>query len=878
MKNNWFLFITLSLAISTTWNCKVSKSISSANDTEEVVEVVIIEERDLDTLVVTADDPKSFIGNNSSSFEVPDYRGTAKREHDLLDTKLALRFDWQRQRVQGKATLQLRPYFKPSNRLVLDAKGFDIHKIAIIHHTDTTDLKYEYDNQQLNIALNKTYSRQQDYTIYIHYTAKPTERPLGGSSAIQSNQGLFFVNHDGAIPDMPQQIWTQGETENNSAWFPTIDKPNERCTQEMFLTVEDRFVTLSNGLLINSQKNADGTRTDHWKMSQPHAPYLFMLAIGEFAVIKDEWNGREVSYFVEPQYEADARAIFAHTKEMLTYFSEKFGVLYPWEKYAQVVVRNFVSGAMENTTGVIFGDFVQRTQRELIDNGNDKIVAHELVHHWFGDLVTCESWANLTLNEGFANYGEYLWLEYKYGKDAADSHLSDELDGYLSTGEADLHNLIYFGYKDREDMFDFHSYNKGGCVLHMLRNYVGDEAFFEALKIYLETNAFSAVESHQLRLAFERVTGEDLNWFFNQWFFEKGHPIIDVKYDYDSVLQKVILTVQQLQNPNTYPVAFQLPTYVDIYVNKTIQRHPILINERKQSFNFDLATRPDLVTLDPDRVLLAKLSDNKTINNYIYQLQNAPAFQDRMDAISMLAYLETDRADIVQAVNNALSDPYWEIQLVAAKKCSQTDSTIAILRKLMKHPHSKLRAQSALQLAQFGDKTIVPIMADILKNQKEQSYVVMDAYIYTLRILSMYTTMQVVEVMKQEDNSWIVTTISNLFADDGDTLHLAFFQEKAKDLDDYFAAPFFENYASVLNKADLNRIEPHITLLQNIAINDTNFWKRYQAAKAIYSTLLFAQDQNAAPQVVRQLRTSVQQITTNETSSRIKGYYDNWEF
>ena len=328
----------------------------------------------------------------------------------------------------------------------------------------------------------------------------------------------------------------------------------------MYLTVEDRFNTLSNGVLISSKKNNDGTRTDYWKMDLPHAPYLFMVAIGEYAVVKDSWNGKVVDYYVEPKFEEYARDIFPHTPEMLQFFSDKLGVTYPWPKYSQVVVRDYVSGAMENTSAVIFGEFMQGTDRELVDNRqNENIVAHEMFHHWFGDLVTCESWANLTLNEGFANYSEYLWLEHKHGKDEADFHRMQELSGYMQSAARDIHPLVDFGYENKEDMFDAHSYNKGGLVLHMLRNYVGDDAFFASLQKYLKDHSFSDVEGHELRLAFEDVTGEDLNWFFNQWFFSQGQPELNVDYDYDEDSKQVIVTVEQVQDPKEMPPIFELP-------------------------------------------------------------------------------------------------------------------------------------------------------------------------------------------------------------------------------------------------------------------------------------------------------------------------------
>ncbi|MEM8909604.1 MAG: M1 family metallopeptidase, partial [Bacteroidota bacterium] len=473
------------------------------------LEEVIIEERDLDTMVVTAPKPNKL--KTPQEYSLPPYAPSFTLDNDLLHTILDLRFNWAEELVYGKATLKLQPWFYPTNQVRLDAKDFDFHSITLVGEQE--QLKYDYDGSQIIIYLGKTFTRTEQYELLIDYTARPSRMGgQGGSAAITSDQGLFFINPKGEEPDKPTQIWTLGETEWNSRWFPTIDKPNERCTQEMYLTVEDKYQTLSNGLMLSSTKNADGTRTDYYKMDQPHAPYLFMITIGEFAVEKESWEGIPLEYYVEHDYKESAKNIFAHTPEMLTFFSKITGVKFPWPKYSQVVVRDFVSGAMENTTGVTFGDFVQKTNRELIDNHNDGIVAHELFHHWFGDYVTCESWSNLTMNEGFANYSEYLWFEHKYGVDDADRHRQSEMRGYLeSTATGGAHPLIHFGVADKEDMFDAHSYNKGGLVLHMLRNYIGDDAFFATLEKYLKDNAYAAVEAHDLRLVTEEVCGQDFN-------------------------------------------------------------------------------------------------------------------------------------------------------------------------------------------------------------------------------------------------------------------------------------------------------------------------------------------------------------------------------
>ncbi|MGA0232728.1 MAG: M1 family metallopeptidase, partial [Saprospiraceae bacterium] len=384
--------------------------LSACKTQQEIYEApVVIEEELLDTLVVSAPIYKEVEVPN----DLPVYRASATRKHDLLHTKLELSFDWEKQYVNGKAELTLRPFFYPTDQLVLDAKVFDIHSVTM----DGNMLEYDYDLQKLSINLGRKFTRDEKYTIQIDYTAKPNEGPSGGSAAITSDKGLFFINPLADNPNKPRQIWTQGETENSSRWFPTIDKPNERCSQEIYVTVDASFSTLSNGILVNSTPNPDGTRTDYWKQDAPHAPYLFMLGIGEYAVVKEEWNGKPLMYYVEQEFEDDAKAIFNHTPEMLSFFSEKLNYNYPWDKYAQIVCRDYVSGAMENTGAVVFGEFVQKTTRELLDSNNDDIVAHELIHHWFGDLVTCESWSNLSLNEGFATYGEYMWREYKYGHD-----------------------------------------------------------------------------------------------------------------------------------------------------------------------------------------------------------------------------------------------------------------------------------------------------------------------------------------------------------------------------------------------------------------------------------------------------------------------------
>lgn len=411
------------------------------------------------------------------------YRAFATKVNDLVHTKLEAKFDYAKQYMYGKVWLTLKPHFYATDSLQLDAKGLTINKLEIVKAGKKTALQFTNDKEYLHIKLDKTYKGGEAYTIYIDYIAKPNELEVKGSAAISDAKGLYFVNPKGEEKNKPTQIWTQGETEANSAWVPTIDRTNQKTTTEFYLTVPAKYVSLSNGKLVSQTKNADGTRTDYWKMELPHAPYLMFMGFGDFAIVKDSYKGKEVSYYVEKEYEKVARKIFGLTPEMMKFFSEKVtGVDYPWNKYAQMVGRDYVSGAMENTTSTLHGEGSQQNARELLDgNGWEGTIAHELFHQWFGDYVTAESWSNITVNESFADYSEYLWQEYKYGKDAALEVNNAGLLRYLSNPADAKKDLVRYYYADKEDVFDNVSYPKGGRILNMLRHYIGDSAFFKSL-------------------------------------------------------------------------------------------------------------------------------------------------------------------------------------------------------------------------------------------------------------------------------------------------------------------------------------------------------------------------------------------------------------
>ena len=815
------------------------------------------------------------------SYALSIYNPSHPRTTDLIHTNLDLRFNWEQEQVIGSATLTLKPLFYPTDQVILDAKNFELHKV--VFSDSKRPLKYDYDGHLLTINLEKAFTKEESISIYIEYTANPTA--TGGSAAITSDQGLFFINPRGEEAGKPQQIWTQGETEWNSRWFPTIDKPNERCTQELSLTVEDRFVTLSNGLLVDSKKNNDGTRTDYWKMDQPHAPYLFMLAVGEFAKVQDKWNGIPVDYYVEPEYKEDARAIFSNTIEMLEFFSEKLGIKYPWDKYAQIVVRDYVSGAMENTTSVIFGEFIQKHSRELIDDNNEKIIAHEMFHHWFGDYVTCESWANLTMNEGFANYSEYLWLEHKYGAAEADYHLLGEWNGYLGSARSGVHPLIHYGYNDKEDMFDAHSYNKGGAVLHMLRQYVGDDAFWAALNKYLVDHAYTAVEAHDLRLAFEAVTGKDLNWFFNQWYFEEGHPELRVSKVYDEESKELVMTVEQMQSPDRAPAIFQLPVNVDIYdANGKRTTENIWIDQRIQDFSFQLNGKPALVNFDADKALLAEIEYEKSLDELIFQYQNGPKFYDRFEALNGLR--SSDGQEAQEALNSALGDAFWAIRGLALNACDSSEAVIVKLRELgADDSHSYVRSLALDKLSELGDTTAAAKAIAIQALEKDSAYHVIASGLYLLYMIDESEALAYADKMQDEKNQGIVELLELLFSETGDPKYLPFFEKNLDEVDGYSALSFIGSYQNLATIVGGEKAAIAANKLDAIASDlSQSPWRRVASTKSLHDMrntfkekVQILSDTNAQDQLnvkIKEIDTMIERIKALETDEQIKALYD----
>ncbi len=768
----------------------------------------------------------------------PVYHATETVKTDLIHTKLEVSFNWENQTMNGKAWITAKPHFYDSDSLILDAKGMKINTVSL----GDLQLKYSYADDILRIKLDKIYTRDESYTVTIDYVAQPEKRETSSGSAITSDKGLYFINPKGENPNQMPQIWTQGETESSSVWFPTIDSPNAKTSQEIFITVDDKYATLSNGKLVSSKKIAGGKRIDHWKQELPHAPYLFMMAVGEFKVVKDfytrpDGTKMEVNYYVEPEWEESAKDIFGETPAMIEFFSKRLGVEYPWDKYHQIVVREYVSGAMENTGAVIFGDYVYKNKRELLDGNDQSTIAHELFHHWFGDLVTAESWSNLTLNESFANYSQYLWDEHRYGKDEADYNAVIERNGYFQSAQIQgHHDLVWFDYGEKDQMFDGHSYNKGGRILHMLRNYLGDDAFFTALTRYLKENEFKSAEFHQLRLAFEEVSGEDLNWFFNQWYLGSGHPNLVFKQIVNEN-NTITLNIKQIQNLNDFPI-FKLPMNVAVYTDKGKFITPIVVEKVDQTFTLPFDGVFKCIVFDDQAMLLAKMSDNKTSEQFIYQYYHTTNYETRLEGLIKGVHDNSDAGQ--QLILDALKDSFWNIRVNALKKVPllkgvyRDSASVMILELSKTDENSTVRKTALRQIKRFvKEKEMIEIYKDRISN--DPSYSIVSSSLKSLGTISPEEAMLLAKGLENEKSSSLIAGIAQLYAGYGTEEQYSFFENE-----------FIKNRTSgfdrlgVLNSFSLFIIKQKPELV----LESANIYKSLGQSKDMYLQMFLPQNIN----------------------------------
>jgi aminopeptidase N len=628
--------------------------------------------------------------------------------------RLELKFDFDQQTMHGRAIHKL-TLFKPASSVELDAADMKIERVEQIDaNHPAVLLKHEHHGQKLTVTLDKQQPAGEELQLAIDYVVT---RP---------KHGAHFVSPDADEPSQPQMVWTQSEPEFARYWLPCFDHPADRLTSEIVATVKNPFVTLSNGTLESKQDNGDGTTTWHWRQARSHVPYLMSIVAGDFEVLEQAALGIPVQSYVPRGRLPDAPRSFEKTPAMLELFSRQIGVAYPWEKYAQICVDEYGWGGMEHTSATTLNLHTLHDARAHHDVSSDDLVAHELAHQWFGDLVTCKDWGEIWLNESFATYFATLWTEHDQGWDEAEWQRRGDAESYFGEDGRYRRSIVNWRYDTPMNVFDRHAYPKGGRVLHMLRFELGDELFWKAVRRYVEVNQHRNVETADFRIAVEEATGQGLNWFFDQWLYKGGHPEFHVTWDYDATAKQVRLTVKQTQKVDETTPLFRTSAEIEIATgtSEPIMRR-VLLSKAEETLHFDAAERPTRVVFDPRDWILKKLTAPKDKEELLDQLAHDRHLSARVQAARDLEQHKADQDAITALATASQSDPFWGVRqqaietlgkatgdaaraalIAAAKSDAKSFVRRAALVGLQKHAHDDSRA-AARELAAKDDSYFV---------------------------------------------------------------------------------------------------------------------------------------------------------------------------
>lgn len=624
---------------------------------------------------------------------------------DYEHLKLEIQVDLAGKRLSGTCTHTFTVLAPECRKLSLHAVDLKVEKVLLLSSTETA-LDFNQTPTHLHIGFKHALKAGDRGEIRIVY------------SVVEPRAGLYFIHPTEHQPHRPWQLWTQGQDQDNRYWIPCHDDPNEKASTEMIVTVDEKYLAISNGRLIGTSSDAQaGTRTFHWKQSMPHASYLVTLCVGEYVEIKESWKNKKgeeipVLYYTMPGREEETQVSFRKTPKMLDFFSQKIGVDYPYEKYAQTVAWDFIYGGMENTSATTQTEYTLHPETVDQDYSSEPLVAHELAHQWFGDLLTCKEWAHGWLNEGFATYFEGLWMEHEHGKEEFLYEIYlNELAYKAEDGGSYRRPIVTNVYISPSNLFDRHLYEKGARVLHMLRCLVGDDLWWKCINQYVLQNYGKTVETVELQRVFEENSGLSLSWFFDQWVYRGGHPSIMAKteWDQDKKQLKVHLTQKQAEQEKGF--LYRLPLQIKIGLNSTEKVESVLFTEKERTFWLDCPVKPEFVSINPENTILGKWDYNAGREYFINQLKKDTDVMGRLFAAKELA--KDHSLEVILALQEQLNEEkFWGVQSEILNSLAKIGSEKAIHVVMeayprIKHPRARKNVARALRNPYATEKVTV---------------------------------------------------------------------------------------------------------------------------------------------------------------------------
>ncbi len=636
-------------------------------------------------------------------------RTAGDRPVNIRDIRLDLRVDLHKKAVESKATIQFRGV-RPTQGVSLDAVGFEVKQVTLAKGSQAAaPARYTYDGKKLAIDLGSRWPAGQEGALHVDYRVQDPK------------DGLHFFAPSKTDPEAPLCVWSQGEPISNRYWIPCFDEPDQRQTTEVVATVPEGFEAVSNGKLVERKENAgDKTVTFDWRQDKPHPAYLVTLVVGKFDLVQEEWDGIPVQYYVPKGRQAEVPFTFARTRDMLTFFSQRFGIRYPWDKYAQVMTFQF-GGGMENTSATTMGDRILLDERSLLDRTSDWIISHELAHQWWGDMVTCRDWSHLWLNEGFASYAEALWDEHHKGRDEYAYNMFRKASGAIGGGKS--RPVMDRHYTSPGSMFDGRSYPKGAWVLHMLRQRLGDDAFWKGIQRYGTEHQFQSAETGDFRRSMERATGRDLERFFYDWVERPGSPDLDVTTEYlpDDQQARIVVKQTQAGEPFHFPLK--------VVLHGLEKKPPTVVEqdmtEKELTLRIPLPGGLTRVDIDPDQAVLAEIKESKARDLWRAQLFEGPSVPARIRAAQHFAQSKTD-SDRGLLARALAGDKFWGVQVELASALGTSGGNVSrdALLQGLHHTDARVRRACIENLGKFArDDAVATVLKEILQ-KGDASYAV----------------------------------------------------------------------------------------------------------------------------------------------------------
>jgi aminopeptidase N len=583
------------------------------------------------------------------------------RDYDLQHSRIALRFDLEQKEVIGDVTHTLTILREGTSKVAFDSVALTIQSVTV----NKAPAKFESTASKLIVPLPAAAHSGEKFDVDIRYEGKPAK-------------GLYFILPDKDYPNRPKQIWSQGESEDTRYYLPTYDYPNDRLTTETILTVPASWITVANGRLVSIVKAGDGMKTWTWRESLPSSTYLITVVAGEFDEVQQTWHGLPVTYYAPKGRGDRLLPNYERTPAMMEVFSKKLGVNYPWEKYAQVMVDDFVAGGMENSSATTNTSSSLRNAKLLPEfpGDEDPLISHELAHQWFGDLVTCNDWGNVWLNEGFATFFEMVWSESHYPKDQADYERWKAIQEWLGQPGLYAKPVVRHDFDDSSE-FDDNAYGKGGLVLYMLRQQIGEDAFYRGLHHYLEVYRGKNVMTADLIKSIDEANHVNVQQFFDEWIYGAGAPMFEVGYKYEEGKHQIALTVKQTQKVEGHVGIFRVPVDVEVTTASGAKLHSIAVSKDAETFLLPADSTPLMVLFDKGGRILKSVEFHKEKKEWLYQLKNASELADRAEAVQALAKLKNDD-EAVAALGSALNtDKAWGLRDIAADALGRVGNAAA---------------------------------------------------------------------------------------------------------------------------------------------------------------------------------------------------------